>query len=387
LTDPAADPPEVRPFPVKAPTEAPSVWKRLLKRLPGLSVRLGITAIAAVIAVVFALRWDAWIGGRIAQTTDDAYVRADITPLSAKVEGYIRNVVVGDFQRVKAGDLLVQIEDDDYKARVDQAEAAVAGAEAAIENLKSHKAQQHAQIAQAESAVLATQADVERTQLEEVRQRELVTSTYGTQQRLEQAIADQKRLKATLLRGEAELEGQRRQMAVLDTQELQLRADLKAKRAALDLAKITLGYTRIVAPVDGMVGERGVRTGQYVRPGMQVISVVPLERVWVVANYKETQLTRVALRQRATITVDSFPGTTIQGVVDSVAPASGSQFSLLPPDNATGNFTKVVQRIPVKITLAPGHALSGRLRPGMSVIATIQTDSVDLPHAAMRGPL
>jgi membrane fusion protein, multidrug efflux system len=387
LTDPAANSPEVRPFPVEAPAEAPSVWKRLLKRLPGLSVRLGITAIAAVIAVVFALRWDAWVGGRIAQTTDDAYVRADITPLSAKVEGYIRNVVVGDFQRVKAGDLLVQIEDDDYKARVDQAEAAVAGAEAAIENLKSHKAQQHAQIAQAESAVLATQADVERTQLEEVRQRELVTSTYGTQQRLEQAIADQKRLKATLLRGEAELEGQRRQMAVLDTQELQLRADLKAKRAALDLAKITLGYTRIVAPVDGMVGERGVRAGQYVRPGMQVISVVPLDTVWVMANYKETQLTRVALRQRATITVDSFPGTTIQGVVDSVAPASGSQFSLLPPDNATGNFTKVVQRIPVKITLAPGHALSGRLRPGMSVIATIQTDSVDLPHAAMRGPL
>jgi membrane fusion protein (multidrug efflux system) len=377
LTDPAANSPEVRPFPVKAPAEAPSVWKRLLKRLPGLSVRLGITAIAAVIAVVFALRWDAWVGGRIAQTTDDAYVRADITPLSAKVEGYIRNVVVGDFQRVKAGDLLVQIEDDDYKARVDQAEAAVAGAEAAIENLKSHKAQQHAQIAQAESAVLATQADVERTQLEEVRQRELVTSTYGTQQRLEQAIADQKRLKATLLRGEAELEGQRRQMAVLDTQELQLRADLKAKRAALDLAKITLGYTRIVAPVDGMVGERGVRTGQYVRPGMQVISVVPLESVWVVANYKETQLTRVALRQRATITVDSFPGTTIQGVVDSVAPASGSQFSLLPPDNATGNFTKVVQRIPVKITLVPDHALAGRLRPGMSVVATIRTDSTD----------
>jgi membrane fusion protein, multidrug efflux system len=144
LTDPAADPPEVRPFPVKAPTEAPSVWKRLLKRLPGLSVRLGIVAIAAVIAVVFALRWDAWVGGRIAQTTDDAYVRADITPLSAKVEGYVRNVVVGDFQRVKAGDLLVQIEDDDYKARVDQAKAAVAGAEAAIE--KSHKAQRHRQL-------------------------------------------------------------------------------------------------------------------------------------------------------------------------------------------------------------------------------------------------
>jgi membrane fusion protein (multidrug efflux system) len=150
---------------------------------------------------------------------------------------------------------------------------------------------------------------------------------------------------------------------------------MKAKRAQLDLANITLGYTRIVAPVDGMVGERGVRAGQYVRPGAQVISVVPLDTVWVVANYKETQLTRVAVGQPASITVDSFPAVTISGHVDSIAPASGSQFTLLPPDNATGNFTKVVQRIPVKIVLDPGNALAGKLRPGMSVIATINTDS------------
>jgi membrane fusion protein (multidrug efflux system) len=381
LTDPAAKPPEnVEPFPSKPPTETPpSVWKRLLKHLPGLSVRLGIFAIAATVAVLFALRWDAWVGVGIAQTTDDAYVRADITPLSAKVEGYIRNVAVGDFQRVKAGDLLVQIEDDDYKARVAQAEAAVAGAEAGIDNLKSHKAQQRSEITRAESNVVAILADVERTQLEEARQRDLVASTYGTRQRLEQAIADQKRLQANRMRAQAELDSQRRQMAVLDTQELQLRADLKAKRAALDLASIMLGYTRIVAPVDGMVGERGVRAGQYVRPGMQVIYVVPLDSVWVVANFKETQLTRVALGQTASVTVDSFPGRTIRGVVDSIAPASGSQFSLLPPDNATGNFTKVVQRIPVKITLAPDPAIAGRLRPGMSVMATIRTDSVDAP--------
>jgi membrane fusion protein, multidrug efflux system len=186
LTDPAAKPPEnVEPFPSKPPTETPpSVWKRLLKHLPGLSVRLGIFAIAATVAVLFALRWDAWVGVGIAQTTDDAYVRADITPLSAKVEGYIRNVAVGDFQRVKAGDLLVQIEDDDYKARVAQAEAAVAGAEAGIDNLKSHKAQQRSEITRAESNVVATLADVERTQLEEARQRDLVASTYGTRQRL-----------------------------------------------------------------------------------------------------------------------------------------------------------------------------------------------------------
>jgi len=346
-----------------------------------ISVWLGILAIAAAIAVVFGFRWDTWVGGRIAQTTDDAYVRGDVTPLSAKIEGYVRTVAVNDFQRVKAGDLLVQIEDDDYSARVAEAEAAVAGAEAAIKNLKAHKAQQHAQIAQAEDAVAAMQADVERTRLEEVRQRQLVTSTYGTQQRLEQAVADQKRFKANLLRTQAEFDAQRRQLAVLDTQESQLRADLKAKQAALDLARITLGYTKIRAPADGMVGERGVRAGQYVRPGAQVISVVSLDSVWVVANYKETQLTHVAPGQRATITVDSFPGTTVEGFADSLSPASGSQFSLLPPDNATGNFTKVVQRIPVKITFKPGHALAGRLRPGMSVVATIQTDSVPVQAA------
>jgi membrane fusion protein, multidrug efflux system len=349
------------------------------RRLLGLSVRLGILVIAAAVAILFASRWDSWVGAHVAQTTDDAYVKGDLTPLSAKIEGYLTKVPINDFQRVKAGELLVQIEDDDYKARVDQAEADVAAAEAAIENLKSRKAEQRAQIAAAQSAITATQADVERTRLEEVRQQNLVASTYGTRQRLEQATADEKRFQATLARVRDELEAQRSQMAVLDTQELQLRADLKSRQAVLTLARITLGYTRIVSPVDGMVGERGVRAGQYVRPGVQVISVVPLDTVWVVANYKETQLTRVAIGQPASITVDTFPGVVVTGHVDSISPASGSQFSLLPPDNATGNFTKVVQRIPVKIVLDRGHPLSGRLLPGMSVIATIHTEKPAVP--------
>ena len=344
-----------------------------------LTVSVGILAIAAALVVLFSSRWDTWVGARSDQTTDDAYVKGDLTPLSAKIEGYVHKVPINDFQRVKAGELLVQIEDDDYKARVDQAEADVAAAEATIENLKSRKAEQRAQIAAAQSAITATQADVERTRLEEVRQQNLVASTYGTRQRLEQATADEKRFQATLARGRDELEAQRSQMAVLDTQELQLRADLKSRQAVLALARITLGYTRIVSPVDGMVGERGVRTGQYVRPGMQVISVVPLDTVWVVANFKETQLTRVAIGQPASITVDTFPGVVVTGHVDSISPASGSQFSLLPPDNATGNFTKVVQRIPVKIVLDRGHPLFGRLLPGMSVIATIHTDKPAVP--------
>jgi membrane fusion protein, multidrug efflux system len=168
-------------------------------------------------------------------------------------------------------------------------------------------------------------------------------------------------------------------MAVLDTQEAQLRADVKAKQAALDLARINLGYTRIAAPVAGMVSERGVRAGQYVHAGAQVIAVVPLDNVWVVGNYKETQLTHVAIGQRAEIRVDTFPGIVINAVVDSIAPASGAQFSLLPPDNATGNFTKVVQRIPVKLRIASDNPLAGKLRPGMSVIATILTDTTPPP--------
>jgi len=234
-------------------------------------------------------------------------------------------------------------------------------------------------VAEAENAIKATQADVERTRLEAARQQALLATTFGTRQRVEQANAEAARFAATLARNQAELEAERRQLAVLDTQETQLRADVKAKKAALDLAKINLGYTRISAPVNGMVSERGVRDGQYVHAGTQVISVVPLDNVWVVANYKETQLTHVAIGQRAEIRVDTFPGITVNAIVDSIAPASGSQFSLLPPDNATGNFTKVVQRIPVKLRIAPDNPLAGKLRPGMSVIATILTDTTP-PH-------
>jgi membrane fusion protein, multidrug efflux system len=371
LPPPASGQPPTAPSPSATPKQAAEPTHRTGAWL----LRLAILVIAGGIVALLATRWDVWVGQASRQTTDDAYARGDITPLSAQVEGYVRRVAVGDFQLVKSGDLLVQIDDDDYQARLAQAEADVLGAEAAIENLKARKDLQHAVIQQAESAIAATQADVDRTRLELKRQRTLLATTYGTAQKVEQALADEKRFEANLERNQAELQGERRQMGVLDTQESQLRAEAKAKRAALELAKINLGYTRIVAPVDGMVGERGVRAGQYLRPGTQVISVVPLSNVWVIANYKETQLTHVAIGQKAEVTIDTFPGITVTGRVDSIAPASGSQFSLLPPDNATGNFTKVVQRIPVKILLDPGSPLAGRLRPGMSAVATILTDS------------
>ena len=361
--------------PPPQPRDAGSRIRRLPRRFGGIAVTIAILLLATVVVTLFVTRWDVWVGASVRQTTDDAYVRSDITPLSAKIEGYIRRVPVNDFQQVKEGDLLIEIEDNDYGARLAQAEAELAGAEAAIANLKSRKALQHSQIAEAQDAINATQADVDRTHKEAVRQRALLASTFGTPQKVEQAVADERRFEANLAHGDAALAAAQRQMGVLDTEEGQLRAAAKAKQAALDLAKIELGYTRIAAPIDGMVSERGVRTGQYVHDGTQVISVVPLHNVWVVANYKETQLTHVKIGQRAEITVDTFSGVVVTGRVDSISPASGSQFTLLPPDNATGNFTKVVQRIPVKITLDPGHPLEGQLRPGMSVIATIRTDT------------
>ncbi|HLY46305.1 MAG TPA: HlyD family secretion protein [Stellaceae bacterium] len=361
---PPAPPPDIPPHPAAR-----------TRRAREIALRLGILAAAGIVLALFATRWDRWVGEAARQETDDAYIRGDVTPLSAQVDGYVRHVEVKDFQRVKQGDPLVEIEDDDYKARVAQAEAAVLGAAAAIDNIKARKAAQHAQVAEAESAINATQADVERTRLEATRQRSLLATTFGTAQKVEQAVADERRYAATLASNQAALDAQRRDEAVLDTQESELRADYKAKAAALDLAKINLGYTRIVAPVGGEVSERGVRDGQYVHAGTQVISVVPLDSVWVIANYKETQLTRVAVGQAAEIRVDTFPGILVHAHVDSIAPASGAQFSLLPPDNATGNFTKVVQRIPVKLTLDPDNPLRGKLRPGMSVVATILTDS------------
>jgi membrane fusion protein (multidrug efflux system) len=320
--------------------------------------------------------WNLWVGSAILQTTDDAYLQSDLTPLAAKSPGYVRSVPVQDFQKVKAGDLLVEIVDDDYRAQLDQTQANVETAESAIENIEQQKVVQQALVQQAEATIEATQAGLTRYHLEAVRQQKLLATRYaGTEQLVEQAVDNEKHTEATLSLNRAQLAQQRQQLNVLDIQEKQAKATLKAQRAARDLAKIALGYTRITAPVDGMVSERLVRPGQYVSVGTQVISLVPLPNVWVVANYKETQMTRIRLGQPARVTVDAFPGVVLRGHVDSWSPASGAQFSLLPPDNATGNFTKVVQRIPVKIELDRDPSLGDLLRPGMSVIATIDTSS------------
>jgi membrane fusion protein (multidrug efflux system) len=340
----------------------------------GLVIRLFIFLLVGCLILVVAFEWDFWVGSSALQTTNDAYLQADTTPLAAKVPGYVKAVHVQDFQRVHAGDPIVDIVDDDYRAQLDQAQANVDAAGAAIDNIEQQKHLQETLVKQAEADIQASEADLTRYHLEAVRQETLLSKSYaGTPQLTEQAVDNEKRAVATLALNRAKLDQQRQQINVLESQKAQAAAALKAQKAAHNLAGINLGYTRITAPVDGMVSERRVRPGQYLSVGTQVISLVPLPNVWVIANYKETQMTNVRGGQRARVTVDAFPGKVLHGHVDSWSPASGAQFALLPPDNATGNFTKVVQRIPVKIVLDQDPSLAELLRPGMSVIATIDT--------------
>jgi membrane fusion protein, multidrug efflux system len=368
---------DVRPSPsstIAPPRRWPSAPFRE-RRWIDAGIRLFILLLAGALVVVVASEWDWWVGSAVQQSTDDAYLEADTTPLAARVAGYVRAVPVQDFQQVKVGDLLVELVDDDYRAQLEQAEANVAVARAAIQNIAQQKLLQQALIRQAEATIRASEADLTRYQLEARRQKDLLAAGPGSRQITEQAVDNEQRAAATLDLNRAQLEQQRQQVQVLDSQEQQAQAALKAQQAARDLAAINLGYTRITAPVDGMVGQRQVRPGQFVSIGTQVISAVPLPHVWVLANYKETQMTHIRAGQSARVSVDAFPGALLHGHVDSWSPASGAQFALLPPDNATGNFTKVVQRIPVKIVLEPDPKLGALLRPGMSVIATIDTSS------------
>jgi membrane fusion protein, multidrug efflux system len=358
-----------------------------------------VVILALAILITITRNWNAWEGGKVEQITDDAYVRGDLTPLSTKVAGIVRAVNVADYQQVHKGDLLVELQDDDYRAQVDQAEAAVAAARASIEeNFRQRQLQDariakamagidqaNAQIAAAEAGKDAVQADLIRARSERKRQEGLYQSHSTTQQSLEAAVAADGNLSGQLASREADLvqartmlrsselgaEAERRSKAVLESQATQFQADLRAKQANLALGSVNIGYTKIYAPGDGTVGERQVRPGQLVSPGTQVISFVALTK-WVQANFRETQLTNVKVGDAAELRIDEYPEQVIRGKVVEIAPASGSQFALLPPDNATGNFTKVVQRVPVKIAL-DDSTFATKLRPGISVIATVRT--------------
>jgi membrane fusion protein, multidrug efflux system len=322
------------------------------------------------------LRWDAWVGSAVIQTTNDAYVRAEVTRLSSRVAGEVLTVAANDFQRVKGGDLLIQIDPADYEAQVAQAEAGVAGAQAALDNLANQVELQYATIAQAEAQQVSALAQEVEARQEQERQQSLTQTEAGTRQKLEQATAGYARAQADVRANRALIAAQHHQLEVLSGTQKQRAADLQGAKATLAAARLKLGYTKIVAPFDGVVGERQVQPGDYVNIGSNLINVVPLPDVYVIANYKETQLTRVKPGQPVDVVVDSFPGERLHGRVERISPASGSQFALLPPDNATGNFTKVVQRIPVRIELDKGQPLLERLLPGMSVVTQIHTGEV-----------
>lgn len=358
-----------------------------------------VVMLALAVLITITRNWNGWEGGKVEQVTDDAYVRGDLTPLSTKVTGIVRTVNVADYQQVRKGDLLVELQDDDYRAQVDQANAAVAAARAGIEeNIRQRQLQDSriakamagidlakAQIAAAEAGKQAVQAQLTNARSERKRQEGLFQNHSATEQTLEAAVAAEGNLSGQFASREADLnqartglqsselaaEVERRGKSVLESQELELRADLHAKQASLAVATVNIGYTKIYAPDDGTVGERQVRPGQLVSPGTQVISFVALTK-WVQANFRETQLTNVKVGDSAELRIDQFPGQLIRGRVVEIAPASGSQFALLPPDNATGNFTKVVQRIPVKIAI-DDSSFATKLRPGISVVATVHT--------------
>jgi len=314
-----------------------------------------------------------WTIGRFLVSTDDAYVQAHSVLISPKVSGYISEVPVDDNQAVKAGQVIARIDPRDYDTALDQARANVAAAQASIETLNQQIAQQRLVVEQDRQQVASDQAALVYSQQDYQRYTILAKDGYGSVQRAQQAQADIREKDAMQQHDIAVVAAAEKQIGVFEAQLAQANATLAQQQAMERQAELNLSYTAITTPVDGTIGVRTLRVGEYVQAGTQLMAVVPLQAVYIVANYKETQLTNVRPGQSATIDVDTFPGAKIHGHVDSLAPASGQEFALLPPDNATGNFTKIVQRIPLKIVVDEDDPLVGKLRPGMSVEPTIDT--------------
>ncbi|MFJ4192940.1 HlyD family secretion protein [Pseudomonas sp. NPDC089534] len=334
-------------------------------------------AVAAALAVGVLLHLAApgLFGKRTQQNTNDAYVSADYTLVVPRVAGFIKQVLVEDNQQVKAGQLLALIDDRDLRAAAEAADAQTQVARAQLQNAKATLERQVSVIAQAQASVVAAKAEMAFAQQELNRYSHLAGVGAGTVQNAQQARTRIDQATARLDTATAVLAAERKQVEILTAQRDAADGGLKRAQAALEIASFDLSYTRITAPQDGMIGERAVRVGAYVTPGSKLLAVVPLQQAYVVANFQETQLTDVQPGQDVQVRVDSLGGEALNGRVESIAPATGVTFAAVKPDNATGNFTKVVQRIPVKILLEPGQPLAERLRVGMSVEASIDTNS------------
>jgi membrane fusion protein, multidrug efflux system len=333
--------------------------------------RILVFIVAIGIVIVVSTNWTRWEGGAGWQRTNDAYLQADLTPISAKVAGYVRDLPIQDYEHVHKGQLLAQLVDDDYRAAVAQAEAGVATALAQDQALKAQRELQLANVEAARAVVASTTASSDQNDRDLARQRRLLETGSSSIEASEKLTTTHAQLEAQLMQTRAQALATVRQLAVLEAQIAQSEASIAAQHATLDAARINLGYTSITATQDGVIGQRQVKPGQLVGVGSQITTLTPLPNVWVIANFKETQLTHMAVGQKAAVTVDTFPGHTLQGHVQAFAPASGAEFALLPPDNATGNFTKVVQRIAVKIVIDDAGGLADRLVPGMSVEARV----------------
>jgi membrane fusion protein, multidrug efflux system len=376
---------DARQDPLERPAETlgtpsqPPRRRQLLKRR-------SIAGVAFVLATAAALYgYYYWTIGRFLVSTDDAYVAAHSVLISPKVSGYISETPVDDNQQVHAGEVVARIDPRDYQTALDQARANVAAAQASIDTLNQQISQQKLAIEEANQLVASDRAALLFSQQDLERYTMLAKAGAGSVQRAQQAEADIREKQAALQHDTAGIGFAAKQISVFEAQLVQAKAALGQQEAMKHQAELNLSYTTITSPVDGTVGDRTLRVGQYVQAGTQLMAIVPLQAVYITANYKETQLTDVQPGQPVTIDVDTFPGVTVHGHVDSLGPASGEEFALLPPDNATGNFTKIVQRIPVKIDVDAGDPLAGRLRPGMSVEPTIDTKPISRGPVTGRG--
>lgn len=352
------------------------MMKRLLKWTLGFSFVVALCLSAAY----FGHRY--WMNGRFIEATDNAYVRGDIVAVAPKVPGYVVEVAVTDNQHVEAGDLLFRIDPADYEARRAQSLAALSAARAARITLNEERALQGALINEARAGVTAASAEAERAARDRERADNLVRDGWTTQQRHDRVVASETRARAAVQQAEAGLAARQQRLEVLSAEAGRLDAAIDQAFAQLRLADIALNDSEVRAPVSGVVGNRHVEVGHYARPGAPLLSIVPLHEVWVVANFKETQLQGMTPGQPVTVRVDTFGGKEFTGRIESLAPASGAEFSLLPPDNATGNFVRVVQRIPVKIVLDEDAMIAAGLRPGMSAEVRIDTRGEDAPRTA-----
>jgi membrane fusion protein, multidrug efflux system len=354
---------------IAVPLPGVTAARATAKKLNFRKILLTGAALAAFAAAVW-YGWDYWTVGQYLVSTDDAYVKADNTTIAPKVSGYLHQVLVGDNEPVRAGQTLARIDDRDFKVALDQAKADVAAAQAAITSKEAQLNVQQATINAAKATVEVDEATATFAAQENKRYTDLASTGYGSVQNAQHAHSRIASAQATIQRDTANLVSAVKQVDLLEAEIVQSQAALVRAQALQNQAELNLTYATIVAPIDGVVGNRTLRTGQFVQAGTQLMSLVPASGAYIVANFKETQLTDVRQGQAVNIAVDMFPGKPVHGHVDSIAPASGQEFALLPPDNATGNFTKIVQRIPVKIALDRADIA---LRPGMSVIPTIET--------------